>query len=191
MWLDVVKYNIELNIIGVLCMVDTVRGDYLGEWRNVQSEQHWSKNGSLHGAHRVYSQRWTTAFDRLEPTVCDVPCMFVNHVLCFYKMKLTPFKSWTTSKNSFFGWKPQREVHMCVCACIYIVIYQQTAILKYSWSNRFLTIKFIFIYIFWVCVCVCVCECVSVCRCVILWNQNIIATTKMAVCWFYHQLLSF
>jgi len=39
--------RLELNVIIVLGMADTLQGDYLDECRYIQSEQHWSKNGSL------------------------------------------------------------------------------------------------------------------------------------------------
>jgi len=44
-----VKYNIELNFIGVSSMIDTMRGDYLGEWRNM----HMFKNAYL--GHAVFA----------------------------------------------------------------------------------------------------------------------------------------
>jgi len=44
---------ILLNVVGVLSMIDTLRGDYLDEWCNIQSEQHWSKNGFL--GHTVFT----------------------------------------------------------------------------------------------------------------------------------------
>jgi len=39
--------NIALNVTGELSMVDTLRGDYLGEKRNVQRKQHCTEGTAL------------------------------------------------------------------------------------------------------------------------------------------------
>jgi len=81
---SVVKNNIELNVIGVLSMVDNLWGDYLGEWYNVQRKQHWSKNGSPGLTVFAVTDRWLllTKSDRLL-MMCDV--------------QPDPFKGWTSN----------------------------------------------------------------------------------------------